>query len=191
MTPLKHVQVNRHSNQYRTVSIVMFWNLGVFVLMDCLKPTMTGLSPPCSHDIFSRLETYTEEAALSVTRTAERVLSLPFEEIFNLHNGVSAEASVFSYHITPTLVATTFQKAIENILGLQLYPPCGVGTLEGRSLSFHADFTWKQHIDIIMKALVSLDVTIGGSQASSVAIQSLMQSHGDILSDCWSCDFET
>ncbi|KAK6829032.1 hypothetical protein RU639_003170 [Aspergillus parasiticus] len=174
-----------------SVSIMMFWNLGIFVLMETLKPTMTGTNQPCSHSIFSKLQTYNEEAALSVARTAECVLSLPFEEIFNLQNGVSAEASVLSYHITPTLVAATFQKAIEAILGMQLYPPCGEGTLKDRSLSLHADSTWKQHIDTIMKGLVSLDATIGGSLASGVAIQNLMQIHGDIISDCWSCDFET
>ncbi|KAB8226261.1 Alpha/beta hydrolase family-domain-containing protein [Aspergillus novoparasiticus] len=174
-----------------SVSIMMFWNLGIFVLIDTLKPTMTGTNQPCSHSIFSKLQTYNEEAALSVARTAECVLSLPFEKIFNLQNGVSAEASVLSYHITPTLVAVTFQKAIEAILDMQLYPPCGEGILNDRSLSLHADSTWKQHIDTIMKGLVSLDVTIGGSLASGVAIQNLMQIHGDIISDCWSCDFET
>ncbi|OOO13791.1 hypothetical protein OAory_01023860 [Aspergillus oryzae] len=121
----------------------------------------------------------------------ECVLSLPFEEVFNLQNGVSAEASILSYHITPTLVAATFQKAIEAILDMQLYPPCGEGTPKDRSLSPHADSTWKQHIDTIMKGLVSLDATIGGALASGLAIQNLMQIHGDIISDCWSCDFET
>ncbi|KAE8415012.1 hypothetical protein BDV36DRAFT_298426 [Aspergillus pseudocaelatus] len=174
-----------------SVSIAMFWNLGVFVLMESLNPTMKGLNPPCTHSVFSRLQTYTEEAALLVTRAAERVLSLPFEEIFNLQNGVSAEASVLSYHITPTLVAATFQKAVENILSMQLYAPCDVGTVEDRPLSLYTDLNWKKHIDTILKALVSLDATIGGLQASSVAIQSLMRNHGDIISDCWSCDFET
>ncbi|OGM51321.1 hypothetical protein ABOM_000166 [Aspergillus bombycis] len=173
------------------VSILTFWNLGVFVLTETLKPTMTARDPVCSHSVFSKLQVYNEEAALSVTQIVEYVLSLPFEEIFNLQNGVSAEASVLSYHITPTLVAATFQKAIENILNMQLYLPCGVGTLDERSLSYNADFTWKQHIDTILKGLVSLDATIGGSQASAVAIRSLMQSHGDIISECWSSDFET
>lgn len=169
----------------------MFWNLGVFVLMETLHPTRTGLNQPCSHSIFSKLQTYNEEAALSVTRTAQCVLSLPFEKVFNLQNGVSAEASILSYHITPTLVAATFQKAIEAILDMQLYPPCGESTPKDRSLSPHADSTWKQHIDTIMKGLLSLAATIGGALASGMAIQNLMQFHGDIISDCWSCDFET
>ncbi|GAB1199595.1 hypothetical protein APSETT444_008949 [Aspergillus pseudonomiae] len=173
------------------VSILMFWNLGVFVLKEALKPTMRGIDPPCSHSVFSKLQAYSEEAALSVTQIVECVLSLPFEEIFNLQNGVSGEASVLSYHITPTLVAATFQKAIENILDVQLYPPCGVGALDDRPFNHHADSTWKQHIDTILKGLISLDATIGGSQASGVAIRSLMQSYGDILSECWSSDFET
>ncbi|KAE8381197.1 Alpha/beta hydrolase family-domain-containing protein [Aspergillus bertholletiae] len=174
-----------------SVSMMLFWNLSVFVFTEALKPTMTKVNPPCNLSIFSRLQAYSEEAALSVVQTAKCVLSLPFEETFNLHNGVSAEASVLSYHITPTLVAATFQKAIETILNLQSYPPGGVTALENESLGLHADSAWKQHIDTIMKALVSLDATIGGSQASGVAIQNLMQSYGDIILDCWSCDFET
>ncbi|RAQ57675.1 SAM-dependent methyltransferas-like protein [Aspergillus flavus] len=155
-----------------SVSIAMFWNLGVFVLMETLNPTRTGLNQPCSHSIFSKLQTYNEEAALSVTRTAQCVLSLPFEKVFNLQNGVSAEASILSYHITPTLVAATFQKAIEAILDMQLHPPCGESTPKDRSLSPHADSTWKQHIDTIMKGLVSLAATIGGALASDVRIRS-------------------
>ncbi|KNG86422.1 hypothetical protein ANOM_005505 [Aspergillus nomiae NRRL 13137] len=185
---LEHLSMR---SRLSSVSILMFWNLGVFVLTESLNLPMMGINPPCSHSVFSKLQSYNEEAALSVTQIVECVLSLPFEEIFNLQNGVSGEASVLSYHITPTLVAATFQKAIENILNVKLYPPYGVGALDDRSLNHHADSTWKQHIDTILKGLVSLDATIGGSQASGVAIRSLMQSYGDIISECWSSDFET
>ncbi|KAE8409771.1 Alpha/beta hydrolase family-domain-containing protein [Aspergillus pseudonomiae] len=185
---LEHLSMR---SRLSSVSILMFWNLGVFVLKEALKPTMRGIDPPCSHSVFLKLQAYSEEAALSVTQIVERVLSLPFEEIFNLQNGVSGEASVLSYHITPTLVAATFQKAIENILDVQLYPPCGVGALDDRPFNHHADSTWKQHIDTILKGLISLDATIGGSQTSGVAIRSLMQSYGDIISECWSSDFKT
>ncbi|KAE8392896.1 Alpha/beta hydrolase family-domain-containing protein [Aspergillus alliaceus] len=185
---IKHLSIR---SRLSSVSITMFWNLGIFVLSQTLKPIITGLSPICSHDQISTLQAYNTEATYSVAQTVERVLSLPLEEIFNLHNGVSAESSILSYHITPSLMATTLKKAIENILDTQFYPLC---SLDPTGYGFRIpdpDAAWKQQIDIIMKGLVSLEVTIGGLQDASVAIQELMRNHGDVISECWSSDFET
>lgn len=128
------------------------------------------------------MHVYQEEAVSSVARTVERVLSLPTEELFNLENGLSAEVPILAYHITPSLTATTFQKTIENIISLHT---CEEDAQQG------AVSIWKQQIDIVMKGLCSLDVTIGGSQVASAAIQSLIRQHGDILSECWTSDFST
>ena len=128
------------------------------------------------------MRAHQEEAVSSVARTVEHVLSLPTEELFNLENGLGAEVPIFAYHITPSLTATTFQKTIENIVFLKY---CEESAPHG------ADNIWKQQIDIVMKGLCSLDVTVGGSQVASTAFQSLMRQHGDILSECWTSDFNT
>ncbi|KAE8356371.1 Alpha/beta hydrolase family-domain-containing protein [Aspergillus coremiiformis] len=163
-----------------SVSILMFWNLGVFVLTETLKPAMIGFNSPWSCDVFARLQAYTEEATSSVARTVQNVLSLPVEEIFNLQNGMSTEATIFTYHITPSLMAAALQKTIEAIVGMQPY------------LLVDADALWKEQINITMKGLVSLEVTVGGLHAARAAIGKLTRDHGDIISECWSSsDFET
>ena len=139
------------------------------------------------------MRTYQEEAVSSIARTAECVLSLPTEEIFNLQNGLSAEVPIIAYHITPSLTAMTFQKAIETTINLQLSPPFSLDSQQGQGgiPNLTADGVWERQVDIIMKGLNSLNVTVGGSQAASAAFQSLMHEHGDVLSECWSSDFST
>jgi hypothetical protein len=167
---------------------MMFWDLGVLVLAEALKASVTGLDHSFSQGITSRIQAYREESASSVARTMECVLSLPPEETFNLRSGVNAEASIITYHITPSLMAAALQKAIESMIDLRFSPPCAP---EDRSTIFDVNEDWIRQVDLIMKGLVSLDVTIGGSQVASVAIQDLMRKYGDIISECWSCGFET
>lgn len=139
------------------------------------------------------MRTYQEEAVSSIARTAECVLSLPTEEIFNLQNGLSAEVPIIAYHITPGLTAMSFQKAIETIINLQPSPSFSLDSQQGqgRMLDLITDSVWERQVDIIMKGLNSLNVTVGGSQAASAAFQSLMREHGDVLSECWSSGFDT
>jgi len=137
---------------------------------------------PTDPHVTSTIRSYQEEAVSSVSRTVERVLSLPTEELFNVENGLSAEVPILAYHITPSLTATTFQKTIENIVSLHSYQ---------ENANQGVDSIWHRQIDIVMKGLCSLDVIVGGSQVASAAIQSLMRQHGDILSECWTSDFST
>lgn len=128
------------------------------------------------------MRAYQQKAVFSVARTVERVLSLPTDDLFNLENGLAAELPLLSYHITPRLTATAFQKTIENIIALQFWGENGDQGDNG---------VWRKQIDTVMKGLSSLDVTIGGSQVANVAFQSLMRQHGDVLSECWTSDFST
>lgn len=126
--------------------------------------------------LLSQIQPYRLEAVSSVTETAQRLLSLPPEEAFNLKNGLCADVPIISYHITPSLTATTFEKAIEAMIAIHLAP----GSDEHGNES-----TWQHQLDILMKSLESLDVTIGGQQVTKAAFSSLMRRHGDVLSECW------
>jgi hypothetical protein len=53
------------------------------------------------------------------------------------------------------------------------------------------DGDWERQVDYLMKGLLSLDVTVGGSQTAGVVIQSLLRRYGDVISECWTCDFGT
>lgn len=130
---------------------------------------------------------YQEEAVSSITRTVESVLSLPPEETFNLKHGLGADVPITAYHITPSLTAAVYKKAIESIINLQ--------TSDTHSATFFQmdpiNYTWQRQIDLLLKGLDSLGVTVGGSEAATRAFQSLMPRYGDILSECWSSDFNT
>ncbi|KAF7591449.1 hypothetical protein BBP40_001552 [Aspergillus hancockii] len=188
VTNLRHLSMR---SRLSSVSILVFWDLGVLVLVDALKPTMSAPDPSFRQDAISSIQAYREEAASSIAHTMECVLSLPPEEIFNLQNGMSTEASIITYHITPSLMAAALQKAIENIIDMQFSSAHGLEILESGCRMLNTDNDWRRQIDAVMKGLISLDVTIGGSQVASVAIQDLMQRYWDVISECWSCGFET
>ncbi|KAF9893552.1 hypothetical protein FE257_010864 [Aspergillus nanangensis] len=167
------------------VSFVTVWNLGVLALAESLNPLLKAGDSNRELPELSNMHTCRQEAISSVVQTVESVLSLPTEEAFNVQNGLSADVPIIAYHITPGLISAALEKTVEHILTLQ-FPD---GWEEGCENPFF-DGTWSHQINIIMKGLVSLSVTIGGSQTAGVALQRLMQRYGDILSECWSCDSE-
>jgi hypothetical protein len=173
------------------VSLVMFWNLGIFLLDDVFKSASKYLNTSEELQLAPIIREYQREAVLCVVQTVECVLNLPVEEAFNLQNGLGAEVPITAYHITPSLAVTALQKAIEAVIQLQFDYNPDTDLFEGSGVILMPDGTWDRQIDVLMKGLMSLDVTIGGSQTSSVALQLLMQRYGDILSECWTSDFDT
>ncbi|KAJ5519362.1 hypothetical protein N7453_001784 [Penicillium expansum] len=152
---------------YTLVSLVMFWNLGPAVWE------------------------YQHDAASCVAQVVECVLNLPAEEAFNLQNGLGAEVPLTAYHVTPSLAVTALQRAIESVIDLQLHS-CSVDDVsDDNAKLLIPDGIWDRQIDILTKGLMSLDVTIGGSQTCGVALKELMHKHGDILSECWTSGFDS
>jgi hypothetical protein len=158
-----------------TVFLMVFWDLGVLVLAQNLKSVLNEADHSREH-LISRMRTYQWQAALSVAQTVECVLALPTEEGFKPQSGLSAEVPITASHVTPSLVVTALQKAVEQIIDSQFSSDYGL----------IPDGVWDRHIGFLMKGLISLEVTIGGSRTASVALQSLMRNYGDILSECWS-----
>ncbi|OGE53770.1 hypothetical protein PENARI_c007G04682 [Penicillium arizonense] len=173
------------------VSLVMFWNLGIFLLNDVFKNASKYLNVSDEQQLAPIIRKYQQDAALCVTSTVECVLNLPVEEAFNLQNGLGAEVPITAYHVTPSIAVTALQKAIEGVIQLQLHSTHDADLFEGDCRIPVPDGTWDRQIDVLMKGLMSLDVTIGGSQTSSMALRLLMQRYGDILSECWTSDFDT
>jgi hypothetical protein len=159
----------------------MPWDLGVLVHAETLKPFANKICQTSHPELLSRMQSYGEEAASSVAQTIDCMLILPTEENFNLQNGLSAEVPIIAYHVTPSIMSATLEKALEHTIERRISLPADV---EG-------DNVWAHQIDCLMKGLVSLDVTVGGSQTAGAAMQSLMHKYGDIISECWTCDFET
>lgn len=166
------------------------WELGILAFIEKVKPALNKLDPSSKHLIMSKIENHQQEATSSMTQTVESVLALPTEEAFNLQNGLSADVPIISYHITPSLIATTIKKSIENIIDRQLHR-AGDQNISHSEVQEIPLGEWQRQIDILMKGLVALDVTVGGSQTAGVALQALLRKYGDIMSECWSCDFGT
>ncbi|KXG50957.1 uncharacterized protein PGRI_065290 [Penicillium griseofulvum] len=172
------------------VSLVMFWNLGIFLLAEVFKKVTQGLDSSVEQEIGPAIREYQRDAASSVAQVVECVLKLPTEEAFNLQNGLGAEVPLTAYHVTPSLAVTALQRAIESVIGLQLHSKCD-GSLENDAQLLVPDGIWDCQINILMKGLMSLDVTIGGSQTCGVALRGLMHKYGDILSECWTSGFDS
>lgn len=176
---------------YTLVSLVMFWNLGIFLLAEVFKNVTKDLDPSIKHEVGPAVWEYQHDAASCVAQVVECVLNLPAEEAFNLQNGLGAEVPLTAYHVTPSLAVTALQRAIESVIDLQLHS-CSVDDVsDDNAKLLIPDGIWDRQIDILTKGLMSLDVTIGGSQTCGVALKELMHKHGDILSECWTSGFDS
>ncbi|KAL4898331.1 hypothetical protein BDV59DRAFT_3161 [Aspergillus ambiguus] len=143
------------------VSFAIVWDLGVLVLAESAKPLVT-----ICESSRSAMRAYQQEAINSILHTVKAVLSLPKEEAFNLHNGMSADLPITSYHITPNLMAMTLRKAIQHVIESQLSMNLNSDQTDGRIQATPSGNGWEQSIDILMKGLVSLNATVGGAEAA-------------------------
>ncbi|CAI7651690.1 unnamed protein product [Penicillium pancosmium] len=172
------------------VSLVVPWDMGVLVLADSLRPHIKSMLNDCAQDFGQLIRQYQHGAALSVAQTARRVLDLPIEEAFNLQNGLASEAPITAYHVTPRIMTTSIEKAVVYFARLQLSRGPGIGDFDSEPDCLPGDL-WHDQIDCLMKGLLSLEVTIGGSQEAGQVLESLLYEYGDIISECWSNDFDT
>lgn len=85
-------------------------------------------------------------------------------------------------------MVAALRQAIEQQISLRDHDST---SFEGFGLGLTAEDQWRDSIDCLMKGLLMLDVTVGGSRAVQAASQKIIKSYGDILSDCWSTDFDT
>lgn len=173
------------------VSLVMFWSLGVFLLAEVFERVTKDLDASIEQEIGPAVWEYQRDAASCVAQVVECVLSLPAEEAFNLQNGLGAEVPLTAYHVTPSLAITALQRAIESVIDLQLHSCSDDHSSKDDTQFLIPDGIWDRKIDILMKGLMSLDVTIGGSQTCGVALKELMHKYGDILSECWTSGYDS
>jgi len=154
---------------------VIFWDLGVLGLADVVKILSAEDSDPSNQHLFAQMQNYQWGSAMSMAYTVECVLNLPTAEGFKPFSGLDPEVPVTASHVTPTIVVLALQKAIEQIIEAKL----------SSGASLDPDGVWDHSLGILMKGLVALGVTVGGSRTATVSMQTLMQAHGNILSECW------
>jgi hypothetical protein len=87
-------------------------------------------------------------------------------------------------------MTTSIEKAVVYFARLQLSRGPGIGDFDNDP-DFLPGGQWHDQIDCLMKGLLSLEVTIGGSQEAGQVLKSLLYEYGDIISECWSNDFDT
>jgi hypothetical protein len=159
-----------------------FWDLGILTFVEVIQ----ALQDNAISDLSAEIQAYRQNATSSIAAIIECVLRLPMDEAFNLQNGLSADVPLIAYHVTPSLMVTALDKAVEHIIDMRT--SC---RYNDEATWRTGDETWTRQIDFLMKGLLSLDVTVGGSQTAGVSFQSLMRKHGDIISECWTSEFET
>ncbi|KAL4884268.1 hypothetical protein BJY04DRAFT_226035 [Aspergillus karnatakaensis] len=180
---IKNLERLSTASKVSSISIILFWNLSILILAESVLQPTTNIRSTPTLPIRSTIISLQAEATSTITRISQHLLSLPLEETFNIHNGLSSDVPIIAYHITPSLTATVFEKAIEAIVSQHL---SAVSEKEQMM-----DDSWKHQVDTLMKVLSSLDATIGGEQASRTAIGFLMRQYADTLMECWSESFET
>ena len=119
------------------------------------------------------------------------VSAQPSLEVFNQANGLDVELPMTGYHLTTELMVTSLRQAIEKLIDLRHNADFDLTSSQDLDLGVIVEEQWKESIDYLMKGLLSLDVTVGAAQAVICASHDLIRAYGDILSDCWSADFET
>ncbi|KAK5193136.1 hypothetical protein LTR99_001792 [Exophiala xenobiotica] len=157
------------------VSLMIFWNLGLLVFAESSNSVLNECEYFHQH-LISKIRALQQQAASSLTRTVECVFVLPTVGSWKPDSGLGVDVPITACHVTPSIAVTTLEKAIEQIIEVQSDSETG--------LIF--DGVWNRHVAVLMKGLVSLEVTIGGSRIAGAALRSLMQRYGDIISECWS-----
>lgn len=143
-----------------------------------------------TQDLGQLLRNFQQQAAFSLAQITKCVLDSPIEEGFNLKNGLAAEAPITAYHITPSIMTMAIEKAVLYLVQAHISKASETTTSNTDSNFIEDDLPHRQ-IDCLMKGLLSLEVTIGGSQEVGRVLKSLLQEYGDIISESWSCDYET
>ncbi|KAJ9244947.1 hypothetical protein DTO169E5_1328 [Paecilomyces variotii] len=156
------------------VFLVVFWDLGVLVLCETLR-SMLNEADPSHENIITSVRMHQWQAASSVAQMVECVLDLPAGEAFEENSGLGADIPLTVSHVSPGIVVIALEKAIQQIIDWRFSSDCEIVP----------DDAWKLHIGSLMKGLVSMEVTIGGSRTAGAALQSLMRDYGDILCECW------
>ncbi|KAJ6102671.1 hypothetical protein N7486_005098 [Penicillium sp. IBT 16267x] len=169
-------------------SMISFWSLGVLVLADSLLPFTEEISQFCHSGLLSQVQSCREVAVSSMTQIIEAVSALPNEASCNIQNSLGPEVPIIAYHVTPSLMTSALAKAVEHSVHLRISNAYSLEDSIVDTTFLGCADAGDRKIDALVKGLLSLDVTIGGSQTASMAFQSLMERYGDIISESWSCD---
>lgn len=152
--------------------LVIFWDLGILILAEVLESISSREVGEPNEELVFRMRNYRWESAVSVARIIEDVLNLPTREAFPPSSGLDPAVPLTASHVNTITVVSALHKSIEHII-------------DSKADNLFPDGTWDRYIGILMKGLVALGVTVGGSRTATVSLQRLMQAHGDILSECW------
>ncbi|RAH78177.1 hypothetical protein BO86DRAFT_391993 [Aspergillus japonicus CBS 114.51] len=189
------------------LSVLTFWDLGTLIFGQTLtailhQPSLNHDSPLSLPIAESQIRALQKTAVISIAQAIECSLTHPVtHDTFNLQNGLSADLPLTAYHITPTLMVTALRLAIE--IGIELWlGDSGSGSAYQAAIiggggveddndddDDDDDNVWQKRVDVLVKGLLSLEVTIGGSQAVGPVLEGLLRRYGDVVSECWSCEF--
>lgn len=168
--------------------MISFWSLGVLVLADSLLPFAEQICRSCELGLLSQVQLCREVAVSLVTRMIEAVSAMPNEANFNVQNSLGPEIPIIAYHVTPSLMTSALAKAVGHIVHLRVSNACSYQDSMIDTTFPGSDDAGDRRIDPLVKGLLSLDATIGGSQTGGTAFQSLMVRYGDIISESWTCE---
>ncbi|GAD95939.1 hypothetical protein ANI_1_1316164 [Paecilomyces variotii No. 5] len=153
------------------VYLVVFWDLGVLVLCETLR-SMLNETDHSHMDMITNMRTCQWQAASSMAQMVGCVLELPAGEVFKEDSGLGADLPLILSHVSPGIVVIALEKALQQIIDWRF----------SSEYETVPEGIWELHVGTLLKGLVSMEVTIGGSRTAGLALQSLTREYGDILS---------
>lgn len=181
----------RKADSLYTAILVLLWNLGLLTITEIPIEFTHIHTTTEGQPLSTTLRAYQRTAISTITQLSKHILADPFPENTTLCDDLDVETRMTGYHLAPDLAVVAVRKAIEQQVRLG---PRGdvVFDDQGNDMSDCVDAEqWMDSLDHLVKGLLALKVSVGGSQSAGFALESLLRDHGDILSECWSADFET
>ena len=131
---------------------------------------------------------YEKTASASVIEISKHIANLSASGHTRVSSGSVIKLPFISHHANPAPIVAVLVKTINHIIQLNTFD-VGIceGVTAGETESLHME-SWIPSMKPLLSCLVDLDTTVAGSQTARTALRNLMNSHGDILMDCWGVD---
>ncbi|KAK5053035.1 hypothetical protein LTR84_002009 [Exophiala bonariae] len=193
MKPLSDIPPERFDtlaaeSKVQILTLGALWTLGLSSFTEVANLKSKVGTHLISTDLFRKLYSCQSTGILRLSQLMRRLQCQPTLEMFNLYHGLSADIPLTGYHFSIELMVAALRQSIERQINLHSN---NSADFVGFGLSLIAEDQWRDSVDSLMKGLLMLDVTVGGSRAVQAASEKLVHSYGDVLSDCWSTDFDT
>ena len=166
----------------------MFWNHGVLHVAEQLKLMSTTVQPDVAFNVLEKTLDYQLCATSYMGTIAKLITNLSSEETTALVDGTDVKLPFVAHHANTELVVSAFQKAVEHTIELNYGRATMAHIISDSHRPTPASVDWMSSLRFFLSCLLSLEETHSGPSAARPAFHALLNSHGDVLMECWTPD---